>query len=146
MITKIFTPKPSPIRTVSTSLYKIVAIMLIIKRFENLSIPKLQVYMWGLQYRENLQKLKMWKIQNKVTEAPWLLEDDIIPIISQCISNHFLKIETNKSKKVTVALDSAANDFLQAINEVELVQELNDCLNEIGKLTDKMLENIEFDF
>jgi len=102
--------------------------------------------MWGLQYRENLQKLKMWKIQNKVTEAPWLLENDIIPIISQCISNHFLKIETNKSKKVTVALDSAANDFLQAINEVELVQELNDCLNEIGKLTDKMLENIEFDF
>lgn len=146
MITKIFTPKPNPIRTISTSLYKLVAIMLIANKFDNLSIPKLQVYMWGLQYEENRQKLKTWKVQDRITEAPWLLEDDIIPIIFQCISNHFLKIETNNSKKVSIVLDFAANDFLQAIEGLELVDELNDYLNDIGKLTDKILEKIKFDF
>lgn len=146
MITKIFTPKPNPIWTTSTSLYKLVAIMLIVKKFKSISIPKLQVYTWGLQNDENKQMLKLWKLQNKLTEAPWLLEDDVIPIVSQCIYNHFLKIETNRSKKVSVVLDFSANIFFQEIKDVELVNELNSCLNEIDKLTDKMLENIEFDF
>lgn len=59
MITKIFTPKPNPIWTTSTSLYKLVAIMLIVKKFKSISIPKLQVYTWGLQNDENKQMLKL---------------------------------------------------------------------------------------
>lgn len=69
-----------------------------------------------------------------------------MPIISQCIDNHLFKLETNKSKKVVVSLDLNANHFLQEIKKLELVNELNNSLTYIGNLTDKMLENIEFDF
>ena len=51
-----------------------------------------------------------------------------------------------KSKKVVVSLDLNANHFLQEIKKLELVNELNNSLTYIGNLTDKMLENIEFDF
>lgn len=146
MITKIFTPKENLIVTTSTPLYKLVAIILIVNKFNAISVSKLQVYMWGLQNKENQKKLKIWKEQDRVTEVPWVLEDDIMPIISQCIDNHFLKLETNKSKKVVVSLGLNANHFLQEIEKLELVNELNNSLTYIGKLTDKMLENIEFDF
>ena len=52
----------------------------------------------------------------------------------------------NKSKKVVVSLGLNANHFLQEIKKLELVNELNNSLTYIGNLTDKMLENIEFDF
>lgn len=146
MITKIFTPKENLIVTTSTPLYKLVAIILIVNKFNAISVSKLQVYMWGLQNKENQEKLRIWKEQNRVTEVPWGLEDDIMPIISQCIDNNFLKLETNKSKKVVVSLGLNANHFIQEIKKLELVNELNNSLTYIGKLSDNMLENIEFDF
>ena len=52
MITKIFTPKENLIVTTSTPLYKLVAIILIVNKFNAVSVSKLQVYMWGLQIRK----------------------------------------------------------------------------------------------
>lgn len=74
MITKIFTPKENLIVTTSTPLYKLVAIILIVNKFNAVSVSKLQVYMWGLQNKENQKKLRIWKEQDRVTEVPWMLE------------------------------------------------------------------------
>jgi hypothetical protein len=146
MITKIYTPKSVPIQSTSTSLYKLVAILLTVKKLKKITISKLQVYIWGMQYEENKNNLICWKEQHYITDTPWLIDNNIIAIISQCIANHYLTTETNKGGKVFIRLDCGATTFLNQIAGLELTKELDGYLSEIGNLTDIMLENIEFDF
>ncbi|WP_277638471.1 hypothetical protein [Bacteroides graminisolvens] len=146
MIEKVFTAKSYPIYSSATSLYKLVAILLILKKMNKVTIGKLQVYLWGLENEVNLNQLKRWKVEKRITDAPWLTEEDFMPIVSQCISNHFVKVETNKSQKTSLLLDLGAETFLRQISDLELTAELNASLEEIGKITDTLLDNIEFDF
>lgn len=146
MIEKIFIAKSCPIYSTSTSIYKLVAILLILKKINRVTIGKLQIYLWGLENDTNRKQLKHWKNNSRITNAPYLMDEDIMPIISQCISNHFVKIETNKSGKTFFLLDCGATHFLNQILNLELTSELNSHLDEIGKITDTLLDNLEFDF
>ena len=82
----------------------------------------------------------------KITEAPWILDNDIVQVVTQCLCNHYIKVEMNKSGKISYALDFESSDLLQAISDTDLVKEIKVELETIGGLTDKVLEHLEFDF
>lgn len=105
----------------------------------------MQVCLWGVQLDENLQMIQVWKKDKRISNAPWIADEDITPLVMQCVSNHLLKLETKKDK-VNVVLDVNANNFISEISNIEIGQEINDDLQQMGKLSDTLLKNIEFDF
>ena len=135
----------SVVLSTSTMQFKLVAIMLIVQYYKKISIPKLQVCLWGVQLDENLQMIQVWKKDKRISNAPWIADEDITPLVMQCVSNHLLKLETKKDK-VNVVLDVNANNFISEISNIEIGQEINDDLQQMGKLSDTLLKNIEFDF
>lgn len=145
MIQRVYTPRASVVLATSTMQFKLVAIMLIVQYYKKISIPKLQVCLWGVQLDENLQMIQVWKKDKRISNAPWIADEDITPLVMQCVSNHLLKLET-KNDKVNVVLDVNANNFISEISNIEIGQEINDDLQQMGKLSDTLLKNIEFDF
>lgn len=145
MIQRVYTPRVSVVLSTSTMQFKLVAIMLIVQYYKKISIPKLQVCLWGVQLDENLQMIQVWKKDKRISNAPWIADEDITPLVMQCVSNHLLKLET-KNDKVNVVLDVNANNFISEISNIEIGQEINDDLQQMGKLSDTLLKNIEFDF
>lgn len=145
MIQRVYTPRASDVLSTSTMQFKLVAIMLIVQYYKKISIPKLQVCLWGVQLDENLQMIQVWKKDKRISNAPWIADEDITPLVMQCVSNHLLKLETKKDK-VNVVLDINANNFISEISNIEIGQEINDDLQQMGKLSDTLLKNIEFDF
>ena len=89
--------------------------------------------------------IQVWKKDKRISNAPWIADEDITPLVMQCVSNHLLKLET-KNDKVNVVLDVNANNFISKISNIEIGQEINDDLQQMGKLSDTLLKNIEFDF
>ncbi len=146
MISKIYTYKERPLSANELVLYRFLATMWTIRKFKAITMPKLQVYLWGLKSEENKQTLMAWKRKNRITNAPWLIDDDTPQIILQCICNHYVKVEQNKSGKVSYVLDHASAHLFHELSGSEIEGFINKDLDEIGKITDKLLNNIFFDF
>lgn len=145
MIQRVYTPKTSVVSATSTIQFKLVAIMLIVQRYKEISIPKLQVYLWGIQQEDNLQMIRIWKKEKRISNAPWITDEDITPLVMQCVNNHLLKLETKKDK-VKVILDFKAHTFLTEISKIEISKDIDAELNKMGSLPDTLLKDIVFDF
>lgn len=145
MITRKYTKKPFVLKAEATSLFAIVSIMLIVKRFKVVTITKFQIYLWALQNKDNIRQILNWKKDGKITNVPWMYED-ITPLIIQCVLNRLLKTNTNKSGKVSLEFDINADIFLESIKDLELSKKVSEEINKIGNITDKQLKNLELDF
>lgn len=145
MIQRVYTPRASVVLSTSTMQFKLVAIMLIVQYYKKISIPKLQVCLWGVQFDENLQMILAWKKEKRISNAPWMADEDITPLVMQCVSNHLLKLEI-KNYKVSVVLDINANNFISEITNTDISIKIDADLKQMGKLPDTLLKNIEFDF
>lgn len=145
MIQRVYTPKSSVVLSTSTIQFKLVAIMLIVQCYKEISIPKLQVCLWGIQQVDNLQMIQIWKKEKRISNAPWIADEDITPLVMQCVSNHLLKLETKKDK-VKVILDTKADTFLAEISKIEISKDIDAELKQMGKLPDALLKDIVFDF
>lgn len=146
MIVRKYTDIEDPVDTAYTQQFKILAIMLIVADYKKISITKLQTCLWGVQSEENLLDMITWKKSHKVSNAPLVFGEDITPLIMQCISNKLLKTETNKTKKVYLLLDIKAPDFMEKVKKLDLSKEITSRLKRMGKVTEKQLENLQFDF
>lgn len=146
MIETVYTKHIYPTSAGETALFKTIVVMLVIQRFGVVTLPKLQMYLWSLKNEENRNKLIAFRKSKKITEAPWILENDIVQVVTQCLCNHYIKVEMNKSGKISYALDFESSNLLQAISDTDLVKEIKVELETIGGLTDKVLEHLEFDF
>lgn len=146
MIETIYTKHIYPTYAGETALFKTIVVMLVIQRFGVVTLPKLQMYLWSLKNEENRNKLIALRKSMKITEAPWILDNDLVQVVTQCLCNHYIKVEMNKSGKISYALDFESSDLLQAISDTDLVKEIKVELETIGGLTDKVLEHLEFDF
>lgn len=145
MIARKYTKKHFVIKPEATSLFAIVSIMLIVKKFKDVTITKFQIYLWALQNKDNIKQIIDWKEEGKITNVPWM-SVDITPLIMQCVLNRLLKTNTNKSGKVSLEFDINAGNFLESIKDLELSKIISEELNEIGNITDKQLKNLELDF
>ena len=87
----------------------------------------------------------VWKKKKRISNAPWIAEEDITPMVMQCVSNHLLKLETINNK-VNIVLDINADRFISEISNLKISQEIDAGLKQMGKLSDTLLRNIEFDF
>lgn len=145
MIQRVYTPRVSVVMATSTMQFKLVAIMLIVQYYKKITMSKLQVCLWGVQFDENLQMILAWKKEKRISNAPWIADEDITPLVMQCVSNHLLKLETKKDK-VNVVLDVNANDFISEISNTEIGIKIDADLKQMGKLPDTLFKKIEFDF
>lgn len=146
MINTIYTYKESPVSANEQVLYRFLATLLTIRRFKKITLSKLQVYLWGLKNEDNKQALVNWKKEERISNAPWLDDDDTAQIITQCICNHYVRVEQNKSGKVSYKLDYAATQLFREVGGSEIEKYITNDLDEIGGLTNKLLNNVVFDF
>lgn len=145
MINRIYTQKSRAVQSTSTCLFKLVAIMLIVEKYRKISISKLQVCLWGIQSKDNLEMISIWKKEQKITNAPWIVDNDITPLIMQCICNKLLKTEI-KASKVSVMFDVKADRFINDLRNIDFCQSITEALNNMGNITDSLINNVEFDF
>ena len=145
MIERIYTPKLIPVASAMTSQFKIIAIMLIVSRYKSISLIKMQLYLWGLQGKENLQEILDWKTKGRITHVEWIDNEAITELVMQCVANKLLRLSF-VNKQVKVELDREADDFISKIQCLDITKEMAAGLNRLGKVMDVLLKNIQFDF
>lgn len=144
MIERIYTPKHSPVVSTMTIQFKLAAIMLIVNQYKSISLMKIQLYLWGLQQKENLQEILNWKTNNRITHVGWIDNEAVTELVMQCVANKLLKLSLNN--KVRVELDTEANEFLFNIQNLDITKDIRADLERLGKVTDVLLKNIQFNF
>lgn len=144
MIERIYTHKLTPVASTITIQFKIAAIMLIVKKYKNISLMKIQLCLWGLQQKDNLQEILNWKTNNRITHVEWIDNETVTELVMQCVANKLLKLSLNN--KVRVELDRDADDFLFNIQNLEITKDISTDLERLGKVTDVLLKNIQFNF
>lgn len=137
MIQRVYTSKASVVMATLTMQFKLVAIMLIVQYYKKITMPKLHVCLWGVQFDENLQMILAWKKEKRISNAPWMADEDITPLVMQCVSNHLLKLEI-KNYKVSVVLDINANNFISEITNTDISIKIDADLKQMGKLPDTL--------
>lgn len=145
MIKRVYTSKRMAILATSTPQFKLIAILLIVKQFKKISLLKLQLYLWGLQQEENLQTILDWKVNKRITNLQWLDDETVTPIVFQCLANHLLEMKV-KNKKGMLELAWKSDEFLSQVDNLDIIEEINLVIEKIGKVTDTLLKNIEFNF
>ena len=148
MIRRIYTRKDSGGLAASSDLFKIAAILLIVNKFSRISLCKIQIYLWALLSDDNEKEIVNWKRNFKVTNAPWLMDDDLDALILQCICNHFLVLEVKEQKqeKVVFLLKEKGKELIRNFENDPFYIEINERLKKIGAITDIMLKNVDFYF
>lgn len=144
MIERIYTPKQTPVASTMTIQFKLAAIMLIVNQYKSISLMKIQLYLWGLQQKENLQEILNWKTNNRITHVGWIDNEVVTELVMQCVANKLLKLSLNN--KVRVELDTEANEFLFNIQNLDITKDIRADLERLGKVTDVLLKNIQFNF
>lgn len=144
MIERIYTPKLSPVASTMTIQFKLAAIMLIVNQYKSISLMKIQLYLWGLQQKENLQEILNWKTNNRITHVGWIDNEAVTELVMQCVANKLLKLSLNN--KVRVELDREANNFLFNIQNLDITKDIRADLERLGKVTDVLLKNIQLNF
>lgn len=144
MIERIYTHKLTPVASTITIQFKIAAIMLIVKKYKSISLMKIQLCLWGLQQKDNLQEILNWKTNNRITHVEWIDNETVTELVMQCVANKLLKLSLNN--KVRVELDRDADDFLFNIQNLEITKDISTDLERLGKVTDVLLKNIQFNF
>lgn len=144
MIERIYTPKQTPVASTMTIQFKLAAIMLIVNQYKSISLMKIQLYLWGLQQKENLQEILNWKTNNRITHVGWIDNEAATELVMQCVANKLLKLSLNN--KVRVELDTEANEFLFNIQNLDITKDIRADLERLGKVTDVLLKNIQFNF
>lgn len=145
MIERIYTPKLTPVASTMTVQFKIAAIMLIVNKYKSISLMKIQLCLWGLQQKDNLQEILDWKNKNQISHAGWIDNEVVTEIVMQCVANKLLKLSF-KNKQVKVELDREANRFLFDIQTLDITNDINADLKLLGTVTDVLLKNIQFNF
>lgn len=145
MIERIYTPKLTPVASTMTVQFKIAAIMLIVNKYKSISLMKIQLCLWGLQQKDNLQEILDWKNKNQISHAGWIDNEVVTEIVMQCVANKLLKLSF-KNKQVKVELDREANRFLFDIQTLDITNDINADLKRLGIVTDVLLKNIQFIF
>ena len=106
---------------------------------------KIQLCLWGLQQKDNLQEILDWKNKNQISHAGWIDNEVVTEIVMQCVANKLLKLSF-KNKQVKVELDREANRFLFDIQTLDITNDINADLKRLGTVTDVLLKNIQFNF
>lgn len=145
MIERIYTPKLIPVASAMTSQFKIIAIMLIVSQYKSISLIKMQLYLWGLQRKENLQEISDWKTKRRITHVEWIDNEAVTELVMQCVANNLLRLSF-VNKQVKVELDRDADAFMSEIQRLDITKEIVSDLKKIGKVTDVLLSNIQFNF
>lgn len=145
MIERIYTPKLTPVASTMTVQFIIAAIMLIVNKYKSISLMKIQLCLWGLQQKDNLQEILDWKNKKQISHVGWIDNEAVTELVMQCVANKLLKLSF-KNKQVKVELDSEANEFLSDIQTLDLTNDINADLKRLGIVTDVLLKNIHFNF
>lgn len=146
MIEKIYTNKPGLISSSTTSLFLLMAVLLTVRKYSKISLWLLQIYVWGLLNDDNRLQVIRWRKSNSISTVPWLDNINQQSVITQCLSNNLLKLETTKNGKINVVLGASAHIILADVDDLDLTIEINHNLESMGRLNDTMIGNLQLDF
>ena len=146
MIEKIYTNKPGLISSSTTSLFLLMAVLLTVRKYSKISLWLLQIYVWGLLNDDNRLQVIRWRKSNSISTVPWLDNINQQSVITQCLSNNLLKLETTKNGKINVVLGASAHIILADVDNLDLTREIKYNLASMGRLTDTMIVNLQLDF
>lgn len=125
MIKKIYTNKPGLISSSTTSLFLLMAVLLTVRKYSKISLWLLQIYVWGLLNDDNRLQVIRWRKSNSISTVPWLDNINQQSVITQCLSNNLLKLETTKNGKINVVLGASAHIILADVDDLDLTIEIN---------------------
>lgn len=146
MIEKIYTNKPGLISSSTTSLFLLMAVLLTVRKYSKISLWLLQIYVWGLLNDDNRLQVIRWRKSNSISTVPWLDNINQQSVITQCLYNNLLKLETTKNGKINVVLGTSAHIILADVDDLDLTIEINHNLESMGRLNDTMIGNLQLDF
>lgn len=146
MIEKIYTNKPGVINSSSTPLFLLMAVLLTVQKYSKISLWLLHIYVWGLLNDDNRLQVIRWRTSNNISTTPWLDNINQQSVITQCLSNNLLKLETTKNGKINIELGASAHIILADVDNLDLTREIKYNLASMGRLTDTMIGNLQLDF
>lgn len=142
--------KKNPRLAVNTPLYKMIAILLILKhchdntkndKQQGITMGLLQIYLWGLISKTNLKKLVGLKQRKIIDSLPFYYDDSLQTILSCSVINGFIETKA-KSQKIEYDLTLKAYVFLSEITAESIVTDINMQLSQLGLLPKNITENL----
>ncbi len=154
MIGNIDTENKNPIMSKSTTLYRILSLLLIInfykakwgrKKWKGLDLRIIQVYMWGLSGRANAERLAKMGRDGYFSVIPFTSDVSVMQLLSYCHINGFLRMEKASGDGV-YNLSPKAYVLLNSLSDDDLRKEIDEVLKGIGIITKTKIKQLRIDW
>lgn len=144
----------NPIMSKSTSLYRILSLLLIInyyrmkngkRKWKGLNIRVIQLYMWGLSGNDNADILEKMNKRGGFPTVPFSYNAYVMQLLAYCHVNGFLTID-KLSKDTVYDLTPKAHVLLTTLKNDDLRKEIDESLARIGLITKGSSEELRIDW
>ena len=144
----------NPIMSKSTSLYRILSLLLIInyykkkwgrKPWKGLDMRLIQVYLWGLSGSENADCLSRIGRNGLFPDIPFTYNASVMQLFAYCCVNGFLSTE-KASGDTVYDLTPKAYVLLTTLNNDDLRNEIDGVLEKIGVITKESMKQLRIDW
>lgn len=128
---------------ISNPLYQMVAVILVIKycslnKNKTATIGKLQLYLWGLSSKRNLEKLTELRKNGTIDEYPFFVDVQIMKVMRQMIRDGYI-LPRSDSNTTHYGLTTSGEQFLIRLEQTELCRDIKQALDSIGKIPEKII-------
>ena len=144
----------NPIMSKSTTLYRILSLLLTInyykkkwgrKPWKGMDMRLIQVYLWGLSGSENADCLSGIGRNGAFSDIPFAYNASAMQLLAYCYVNGFLSME-KASGDTVYDLTPKAYVLLTTLNNDDLRKEIDTELEKIGVITKKSIKQLRIDW
>ena len=144
----------NPIMSKSTTLYRILSLLLIInyyknnwgrKKWKGMDMRLIQVYLWGLSGSDNANSLSKIGKKGAYPDIPFAYNASAMQLFAYCYVNGFLLME-KASGDTVYDLTPKAYVLLASLNNDGLRKEIDEELKNIGFISKESIKQLKIDW
>lgn len=135
---------------ISNPLYQMVSILLILKmcvnnRSKSASIGRIQLYLWGLASKGNVEELKSVRLGKSIEDVPLYIDTKIYEVVRQCVMDGLIDLSNDKDNSLYY-LSKRGSQMLVKLSKTDLYKDIHDSLDTIGIIPETKIKNLNINW
>lgn len=135
---------------ISNPLYQLVSILLILKicvnkKSKSASIGRIQLYLWGLASKGNVEELKSIRLGKSIENIPLYVDPKIFEVVRQCVMDGLI-VTGNDSVNSLYYLARKGSQMLDTLSETDLYTDIYNSLDDIGVIPETKIKNLKINW
>ena len=135
---------------ISNPLYQLVSILLILKmcvnkRSKSASIGRIQLYLWGLASKDNIEELKSIRLGKSIEDVPLYIDPQIYEVVRQCVTDGLIVVGNDKDNSLYY-LAKRGSQMLDTLSRTDLYKDICQSLEAIGVIHETKIKNLKINW